>query len=117
MGEQKLQGGDYPIERRRGEVDRLYLQGEVLAADTEVLLERIGVGPGWRCLDLACGPRGITDALATRVGPEGRVTGLDFDPEFVAIAREAAPANVEFLVGDAYRTGLPGAAFDLVHVR
>ena len=35
----------------------------------------------------------------------------------MAHARESAPPNVRFLVGDAYRTGLPDAAFDLVHVR
>ncbi len=117
MEEQGGHGGDYPIERRRGEVERLHLQGEVLAADTDVMLDRIGVGPGWRCLDLACGPRGITDALSARVGAAGHVTGLDFDPEFVAIARETAPANLDFVVGDAWRTGLPDAAFDLVHIR
>jgi SAM-dependent methyltransferase len=117
MRERGRNGGDYPIERRTGEVERLRLQGEVLAADTGVMLDRIGVGPGWRCLDLGCGPLGITDLLSARVGPSGRVTGLEFDPEFVAQAREAAPANVSFVVGDAYRTGLPAAAFDLVHVR
>jgi ubiquinone/menaquinone biosynthesis C-methylase UbiE len=117
MGEQKDRSGDYPIERRQGEIERLHLQGEVLAADTDVMLSRIGVGPGWRCLDLGCGPRGITDALAARVGASGHVTGLEFDPEFVAIAREKAPANVDFITGDAYGTGLPGAGFDLVHVR
>jgi len=110
-------GGDYPIERRLGEVERLRLQGEVLAADTEVMLDRIGVGPGWRCLDLACGPQGITRALSARVGPAGHVTGLDFDAGFIAVAREEAPANVTFVTGDAYRTGLADAGFDLVHVR
>jgi SAM-dependent methyltransferase len=117
MGEPGGHGGDYPIERRRGEVERLHLQGEVLAADTAVMLDRIGVGPGWRCLDLGCGPRGITDALSARVGPDGEVTGLDFDADFIAVARETAPGNTRFVVGDAYRTGLAGASFDLVHVR
>ena len=43
--------------------------------------------------------------------------GLDFDAEFVAIARAAASANVEFVTGDAYDTGLEAASFDLVHAR
>ena len=117
MAQRGAGGGDYPIERRAGEIERLRIQGEALAADTELMLDRIGVRPGWRCLDLACGPRGITDALSARVGPAGHVTGLDFDPAFIAAARESAPANVAFETGDAYRTGLPDAGFDLVHVR
>ena len=117
MDERPARSGDYPIERRAGEVERLRIQGEALASDTDAMLDRIGVRPGWKCLDLACGPRGITDALAARVGPGGQVVGLDFDAEFVAIAREGAPANVRFMTGDAYATGLPAASFDLVHVR
>lgn len=109
--------GRYPIERRAGEIERLHVQGEALAADAEAMLERIGVAPGWHCLDLGCGPRGITDLLARRAGPRGRVVGLDADPAFVEYARKTAPAGVEFVQGDAYRTGLPGASFDLVHVR
>ena len=34
------------------------------------MLDRIGVGPGWRCLDIGCGPGGITGLLSERVGPE-----------------------------------------------
>lgn len=109
--------GRYPIERRAGEIERLRVQGETLAADAEVMLERVGVAPGWHCLDLGCGPRGVTDLLSRRVGPRGKVVGLDADAAFVEYGRKHAPANVEFMQGDAYRTGLPGASFDLVHVR
>ncbi|HRW16924.1 methyltransferase domain-containing protein [Amaricoccus sp.] len=117
MGGTPTRTGDYTIERRLGEVERLHLQGEVLAAETGQMLDRIGVRPGWSCLDLGCGPRGITRELSRRVGPEGRVTGLDFDETFVEIARAEAAANTTFLAGDAYATGLPDAGFDLVHVR
>jgi SAM-dependent methyltransferase len=110
-------GGDYPIERRAGEVERLRLQSEALAGATADLLDRIGIEPGWRCLDLACGPGGLTRDLAERVGPGGSVLGLERDPAFVAIARRGAPPNLEIEEGDAYRTGLPDAGFDLVHVR
>ena len=98
-------------------MERLHVQAQALAADAEVMLERIGVAPGWHCLDLGCGPRGITDLLARRAGSRGRVVGLDADPAFVEYGRKEAPAGVEFVQGDAYRTGLPGAGFDLVHVR
>jgi ubiquinone/menaquinone biosynthesis C-methylase UbiE len=109
--------GSYSIARREGEVERLALQGEVLAQETEHLLDRIGVGEGWRCLDLGCGPGGITRALSARVGAEGSVTGLDYDAVFVAIAAEGAAANTRFVQGNAYETGMPDASFELVHMR
>lgn len=111
------QGGRYPIERRAGEIERLHVQGAAMAPDSEIMLDRIGVGAGWRCLDIGCGPRGITDLLSRRVGATGRVVGLDADPVFVATARAEAPANVEFAEGDAYGSHLPAASFDLVHMR
>lgn len=109
--------GRYPIERRKGEIERLLIQAEALAADAEIMLERIGVAAGWHCLDLGCGPGGITGLLSRRVGAAGRVLGLDADPVFLDYARREKPFNVEFVEGDAYRTGLEGASFDLVHVR
>src|SRR5262245_2374086 len=109
--------GRYPIERRQGEIERLLRQGEALAADAEIMLDRIGVVAGWRCLDLGCGPGGIVGLLSKRVGAAGRVLGLDADPVFLDYARRSTPANAEFAQGDAYRTGLDSGSFDLVHVR
>ena len=109
--------GRYPIERRKGEIERLLAQAEAIAADAEVMLERIGVSAGWHCLDLGCGPGGITELLSKRVGASGRVIGLDADAAFLDHARAEKPSNVEFVEGDAYRTGLEAASFDLVHVR
>lgn len=109
--------GRYPIERRRGEIERLLVQAQALAADAAIMLERIGAGAGWHCIDLGCGPGGITALLGERVGARGRVVGLDADPVFLEYARREAPANVEFIQGDAYGCGLERASFDLVHVR
>jgi SAM-dependent methyltransferase len=109
--------GHYPLERRAGEIERLHLQGAAMAPDTEVMLDRIGVKAGWSCLDIGCGPRGITDLLSKRVGAGGRVTGLDRDAQFLEVARAGAPKNVEFRQGDVYGTDLPAGSFDLVHMR
>jgi ubiquinone/menaquinone biosynthesis C-methylase UbiE len=117
MAKAPSHSGDYPIERRAGEIERLGLQSAALAAETGILLDRIGVAPGWRCLDLACGPRGITDLLSERVFPGGRVIGLDFDPVFIEVARANPPPLTEYVTGDAYATDLPDASFDLVHLR
>jgi ubiquinone/menaquinone biosynthesis C-methylase UbiE len=111
----------YPLERRAGEIERLHFQGAALLADASIMLDRIGVAPGWRCLDLGCGPRGITDLLSARVGQTGQVVGLDADAVFLDHARQQANAsgfgNVEFVTGDVFHTGLPAASFDLVHTR
>jgi ubiquinone/menaquinone biosynthesis C-methylase UbiE len=109
--------GHYPLENRSGEIERLHTQGAAMAPDTGVMLDRIGVRDGWQCLDIGCGPRGITDLLGERVGPGGRVVGLDMNERFLAHARAHAPANVEFRQGDAFGSDLPAGTFDLVHMR
>ena len=109
--------GNYPIERRAGEIERLNIQSAAFAHDTEVMLDLVGVRAGWACLDLGCGPGGITAALARRVGASGRVVGLDKDAQFLEHARNRGSANVEFRQGDAYAPGLPHASFDFVHMR
>jgi SAM-dependent methyltransferase len=113
--------GRYPIARREGEVPRLRIQAAAIAADAAAMLDRIGVGPGWHCLDLGCGAGGILELLAPRVAPGGRVVGLDADPGMLEAAatwiRAHGLRGVELLRADAYHTGLPRGAFDLVHVR
>ena len=110
--------GSYPIDSSRThELNRLARQSEAWAPDAEKLLDAIGVAQGWHCLDLGCGPEGLTRVLADRVGTGGSVTGLEFNPDFVRIAGLDAPGNVQIICGDAYATGLPDAAFDLVHMR
>jgi SAM-dependent methyltransferase len=109
--------GHYPIEHRSGEIERLLIQGAAMAPNTAAMLDLIGTGPGQACLDIGCGPCGITDLLSERVGAAGRVIGLDMNAGFLAYAREHAPANVEFRQGDAFGSELPAASFDLVHMR
>jgi ubiquinone/menaquinone biosynthesis C-methylase UbiE len=63
----------------------------------------------------------VIDQLTELVGPGGHVTGLDFNPANVALARDIARErgleNVEIVEGDARHTGLPDGSFDLVHAR
>jgi SAM-dependent methyltransferase len=103
------------------EHERLRQQGEELAADSLEMLDQLGIEPGWRAIDVGCGPRGILDLLAERVGPQGRVVGLERDPATVALGQEFVAArglaNVEIVQRDARATSLPRASFDLVHMR
>ena len=84
----------------------------------EVALDRAGVGPGTRLLDLGCGGGEFAAAAAAR---GAAVTGIDADPAAVAAAAAAVPAG-EVAVGDAHDP--PPGPFDvaaaiqlLMHVR
>lgn len=85
------------------------------------MLDHIGVQPGWRCIDLGCGPMSILSALSRRVGPMGHVVAADINPSQLAAARELTEqeglTNMEFVEADAFDTRLPRESFDLVHVR
>lgn len=114
-------GGEYPIERRKGEIERLQMQAAAIEFDAGVMLDRIGVQPGWRCLDLGCGPGFLVELLSRRVGLTGRVIALDVDAVFLEHARRLTRGRrlrrVTFIQGDAYCTGLRRGSFDLVHAR
>ncbi|MET0398290.1 MAG: methyltransferase domain-containing protein [Longimicrobiaceae bacterium] len=95
-----------------GYVDPAYLDAAArLAAEGKRLsYERMRIAAGAEVLDVGCGPGTDTVPLAERVGPAGRVTGVDRDPAMVAEAdRRAAEAGVagrvEHLRADA--TALP----------
>jgi ubiquinone/menaquinone biosynthesis C-methylase UbiE len=111
----------YPLERTGEEVRRLRIQAEALAFEAGVLLDLVGLGEGWRCLDLGCGAGGITDLLSRRVGGHGHVVGLDPDPVSLTAARAWAGQQrlhrVSFVQGDVFAAPLRAEAFDLVHVR
>ncbi len=75
----------------------------VLAPITQVLFDRAGVSEGERVIDIGCGCGATTTELARRVGPAGRVLGVDISGPMLARARERAPANLplEFVLADA----------------
>ncbi|AYY14907.1 methyltransferase domain-containing protein [Actinobacteria bacterium YIM 96077] len=74
--------------------------------------------PGETVLDLGSG--GGIDVLlsAQRVGPEGKVYGLDMTEEMLALAlanaRQAGASNVEFLKGTIEEVPLPAGTIDVV---
>ncbi|WP_144938402.1 methyltransferase domain-containing protein [Rothia kristinae] len=77
------------------------------------------LAPGKRVLDLGCGPGSITLDLAERVGPTGRVVGVDFSADAIAAARATAERRrdevTEFLVGDLFNVDVAAGSFDIVH--
>jgi SAM-dependent methyltransferase len=77
-------------------------------------LDAIGVGEGWRCLDVGAGGGSVTRMLADRVGNTGSVLAADLD---TSLLDELASDRVEVRRLDLMSNELPKAAFDLIHAR
>ena len=56
------------------------LRDDVYRRPLATALDRLGLGPGWRCLDVGAGGGDVSVALAEMVGREGRVYAVDSDP-------------------------------------
>src|SRR5437867_894369 len=96
------------------EQERLRKLEEWLDPGTKRHLDEIGVGPGWRVLEVAAGAGSIARHLAERVGPEGSVLATDLDLKFLD---DIDLANVEVRKHDILADELPDDTFDLVHTR
>ena len=115
----------------RGECDpitsNLYAEGEIKDLPAAAAAASLGCGnptalaelrPGEVVLDLGSG--GGIDVLlsARRVGPTGKVYGLDMTDEMLALAREnqrkAGIDNVEFLKGEIEDVPLPDNSVDVI---
>lgn len=79
----------------------------------EVIADMVGVAPGHRVLDVACGTGVLACAAAERVGPDGAVTGLDPNDEMLAVARGKS-ARIEWQDGRAESLPFAEASFDRV---
>jgi SAM-dependent methyltransferase len=106
---------------------RLYDAAQAAQIPEEALKASLGCGnptalatlnPGETVLDLGSG--GGIDVLlsARRVGPTGKVYGLDMTDEMLALAREnqrkAGVDNVEFLKGEIEHIPLPDNSVDVI---
>jgi SAM-dependent methyltransferase len=69
------------------------LRDDVYRRPLATALERLGIGPGWRCVDVGAGGGDVSVALAEIVGRDGRVYAVDSDP---AARDEAASAAAAF---------------------
>jgi ubiquinone/menaquinone biosynthesis C-methylase UbiE len=88
--------------------------GAPLAGD---LVDVAGISAGDRVLDVACGTGVVARRAAERVGPAGSVTGLDINPDMLAVARSVmarTEAPIAWLHAGADATTLPGGAYDAV---
>ena len=80
-------------------------------------MRAVGIEPGWRVLDAACGSGSFLPWLAELVGPRGSLAALDLAPDNVAlverrVAGVVLPCPVEARVGTVLALPYPDAAFD-----
>jgi SAM-dependent methyltransferase len=112
---------DYFLGQSEAEQERLQRQAEEFAEFANDLFDEIEIVPGWRVVELGCGPRGCLDLLAQRVGANGSVLGVEINSDAVELARkylvDAKIRNVEVKQADGRATGLPRASFDMATER
>lgn len=81
-------------------------------------VERIGLRPGARVLDVCCGSGASALPAAEIVGAKGSVLGIDLSEGLLALARKKARArglaNAEFRNGDALELPVEDGSFDAV---
>lgn len=66
------------------------LRDDVYRRPLAVALERLGIGPGWKCVDVGAGGGDVSVALAEVVGRSGRVYAVDSDPRARDVVATAA---------------------------
>ncbi|MGH3940590.1 MAG: methyltransferase [Pseudonocardiaceae bacterium] len=77
-------------------------------------LKGVGVGEGWRCLDVGAGAGSIAHWLASHVGASGSVVATDLETDLLELLD--AP-NLEVRRHDIRHDDLPERYFDLIHAR
>ena len=67
-----------------GERQRLKLMSQLLDPFERSHIERLGLRPGWRCLEVGCGNGSIAQWLAEQVAPSGNVVASDLDISYIS---------------------------------
>jgi len=106
----------FPFEKRRFRTAAPhYLQGRPPYAAR--LIARVaaltGLAAAHRVMDLGCGPGQLAHAFAPYAA---QVVAIDPEPEMLRIARDQAPANVEFIEASSYDLGPHLGQFHLVAI-
>jgi SAM-dependent methyltransferase len=105
---------DYVLDHHQeGERQRLALMSRLLDPMHRRHIERLGVGPGARALEVGCGNGSKSAWLAARVAPGGAAVAVDLDLSLV----DAGPPGLELRQADILAGPVPPGDFDLVTAR
>jgi ubiquinone/menaquinone biosynthesis C-methylase UbiE len=84
---------------------------------TQVTLQRIGLEPGQKVLEIGPGPGRLLIPAAQSVLPSGEVVGIDIQPGMIERLKERAKraslSNLTAILGDATQPIVPDASFDV----
>jgi hypothetical protein len=112
-----MAGDEAPYGLRTGTEDerhRLGLLEHVWDPFTTGRLAAIGVGPGFRCLELGGGSGSIARWLCRQVGASGHVTATDLDTQWLDEINEP---NLTVTRHDLLIDDFPKGSFDVIHAR
>jgi SAM-dependent methyltransferase len=109
--------GQWQLSAEAAELYERYVARYILGPWAPLLVDVAHVDIGERALDVACGTGVVARIAAQRVGPGGRVVGVDLNPGMIAVAGSLPTpvgAPIEWLERSAVNLLLPDASFDVV---
>jgi ubiquinone/menaquinone biosynthesis C-methylase UbiE len=80
-----------------------------------VIAQRLSLSPGAGVLDVGCGTGDDARALASLVGPDGQVIGIDASKTMIEVAQDRSQGSVlpvQFAVGDVFSLDFSDSVFD-----
>ncbi|MPZ98741.1 MAG: methyltransferase domain-containing protein [Dehalococcoidia bacterium] len=117
MAETQTRTSGWQVAGSAAESYEAYLVPALFRKWATALVDAVGVSSGDRVLDVACGTGAVARSVAARVGATGAVTGIDVNPEMLAVAERASagtsPTPV-FRQADAQALPFEDGAFDVV---
>ncbi|MFL6136356.1 MAG: class I SAM-dependent methyltransferase [Frankiaceae bacterium] len=101
-----------------GETERLRTNESIWDDGTFERFDRLGMAPGWRCLEVGAGNGSAAAWLADRAGPAGLVVAVDMETGRLSHLAERGVRVVRAdLRSEDLLAQLPPGGFDLVHAR
>jgi SAM-dependent methyltransferase len=96
------------------EEERLAVLESIHDPATHRRIAALGIGDGWRCLEVGAGRGSIARWLSASVAPTGSVVATDLETGFLA---DLDDPGIEVLRHDVLADEFPEGAFDLIHAR
>ena len=93
-----------------------YLVPAIFGSMAADLVDRAAPRSGDRILDVACGTGIVARTAADRVGPSGRVVGVDLNPSMLAVAARASRSHppIEWVEASAESVPYDDESFEIV---